>query len=63
MIYYRGIHEMTGRYRIENIRKMLVVKAVYRGANLVWTAIRSCFGAGYWLNSAPWLDDEGWKNN
>lgn len=63
MIYYQGKYEMTGRYRMENIRKWLVVKAVYRGANLVWMAIKSCFGAGYWINAAPWLNDEGWKNN
>lgn len=28
---------------------------------IVWQAIRSCFGAGYWLNDKPWLNDDGWK--
>ena len=39
-----------------------VISAVYRGVRLVWQAIRSCFGAGYWVNEKPWRNDEGWKN-
>jgi hypothetical protein len=39
------------------------VSAIYNGALLVWQAIKSCFGAGYWKNSAPWSNSEGWKNN
>lgn len=35
---------------------------IYRGSRLVWQAIRSCFGAGYWVNEKPWLNEEGWKN-
>lgn len=38
------------------------VQAVYKGARLVWQAIRSCFGGGYWDDNKPWLDDEGWKD-
>lgn len=34
---------------------------VYMGAKLVWEAIRSCFGSGYWADDKPWLDDEPWK--
>lgn len=36
---------------------------IYRSKYLVWQAIRSCFGNGYWINSAPWLNDDVWKNN
>lgn len=39
------------------------VSVVYNGVKLVWQAIRSCFGAGYWKNDAPWSNNEGWKNN
>lgn len=39
------------------------VQAVYKGAHLVWMAIRSCFGSGAWFNEKPWLNDEAWKNN
>ena len=39
-----------------------VVTAIYKGALLVWEAIKSCFGAGYWKNDSPWSNTEGWKN-
>lgn len=40
--------------------------------NLIWHAlairgeveiVNSCFGAGYWVNEKPWLNNEGWNNN
>lgn len=40
-----------------------IVTAVYIGAKLVWQSIRSCFGSGFWINSSPWKNDEGWKTN
>lgn len=40
-----------------------VVSAVYKGLVLVWTAIRSCFGKGYWINDKPWVNNDAWKNN
>lgn len=36
---------------------------VYRGARLVWQAIASCFGAGFWINDYPWKNEDAWKNN
>ena len=36
---------------------------VYKGARLVWQAISSCFGAGFWRNDYPWKNDDCWKNN
>ena len=39
------------------------VAAIYNGAVLIWNMIRSCFGAGYWRNDAPWSNTDGWKNN
>ena len=32
------------------------ITAIYAGTRLVWQAIRSCFGSGWWGN------EEGWKN-
>lgn len=29
---------------------------------LVWQAISSCFGAGYWINQYGWKNTDGWKN-
>lgn len=37
--------------------------AVYKGAKLVWEAIRSCFGKGFWLNKYSWSNKDAWKNN
>lgn len=39
-----------------------VITAVYKGSALVWQAIRSCFGAGYWIDNFPWVDTDIWRN-
>ena len=39
-----------------------VISAVYKGSVLIWQAIRSCFGSGWWVNEKPWINDETWKN-
>ena len=38
------------------------IDAVYKGGRLVWQAVRSCFGAGYWRNDKPWINNEAWRN-
>jgi hypothetical protein len=38
------------------------ISAVYYGARLVWEAIRSCFGKGYWINEYPWDNGDKWAN-
>lgn len=38
------------------------VAAVYKGTQLIWQYIRSCFGRGYWINEKPWSNDNGWAN-
>ena len=39
-----------------------VITAIYHGARVVWEAISSCFGKGYWINEEPWDNDDGWTN-
>lgn len=39
------------------------ITAVYKGTKLVWEAIRSCFGKGFWINSYPWDNGDKWTNN
>ena len=39
------------------------VSAVYIGDKKVWSAIRSCFGSGFWVNEKPWINNEAWENN
>jgi len=62
MIYHEGNKALSGRYQMIHKGRWRVVTEVYKGARLVWTAIKSCFGAGYWVNDKPWLNNEGWKN-
>ena len=38
------------------------ISAVYHGTQLVWMAVRSCFGSGVWMGDKPWLDNEKWKS-
>ena len=39
------------------------ITAIYRGDRLVWLAVRSCYGRGYWINDKPWINTDPWKNN
>lgn len=39
-----------------------VITAVYKGSQLVWSAIKSCFGKGYWINEQPWSNIDAWVN-
>lgn len=38
-----------------------VISYVRYAADLVWQAVRSCFGSGLWIPSKPWLSSETWK--
>lgn len=40
-----------------------VIAEIRRGAILVWQAVRSCFGKGYWVDDKPYDNEDGWKNN
>ena len=39
-----------------------VLAAVYAGIQLVWLAVSSCFGAGYWAKEKSWSNTEAWSN-
>lgn len=30
--------------------------------SILWQAVDSCFGAGYWMNSKAWKNQDAWKN-
>ena len=38
-----------------------MITAIYRGAELVWQAINSCFGAGFFFFFKPWSGTDGWR--
>lgn len=39
------------------------ISVIYKGTLMVWEAIRSCFGKGFWINRYGWSNEDGWKNN
>ncbi len=51
-----------GKEIVSIFKDSRTISAVYKGSKLVWQAIRSCFGSGFWVNVKPWLNNEGWKN-
>lgn len=56
------LREITGVYFIDK-----TISNIYLGTQLIWTlakdVVSSCFGAGYWINDKPWLNDDNWRNN
>ena len=39
------------------------LSALYAGARLVWSAISSCFGLGYWKGNEPWNGLDAWNGS
>ena len=56
---------IDGRWRdmVRRVAGTREVRAAYRGARLVWEAVSSCFGAGFWRSDMPWKSSDPWKNN
>ena len=57
MLYVKG-KEIIAYYR-----GITPIMEYYHGKVLIWQAIRSCFGNGYWIPSSPWINDDIWRNN
>lgn len=55
---HKGDKEITALY----VGKRAIT-AVYAGSRLVWSAISSCFGSGFWRGDKPWSRTDGWKRN
>ena len=41
----------------------LAIAFVYYGERLVWQAVSSCYGAGYWIEDYPWSATDAWRDN
>ena len=39
-----------------------VVTMIAYNGKIIWQAINSCFGAGYWDNDKGWDNDDSWDN-
>lgn len=55
MIYKNGKTTQSVWYQEKQI------SVVYYYAKIVWQAIRSCFGAGFWRGDKPWIGSDAWK--
>lgn len=56
MKYYNQ-KELTIRYLGKKI-----LTATYKGIQLLWQSVRSCFGSGRWKSDKPWKSNERWRN-
>lgn len=61
MSIYRQNREITGIHR-KGRDTSEVWKYINGAWRMVWQAIRSCFGRGFWTNMMPWRNSDGWKN-
>lgn len=60
MAIWRNGKEITGIYRKgKNIQE--VWKYIDGAWRMVWQAVRSCFGAGFWRGDKPWIGSDAWK--
>jgi hypothetical protein len=53
----------SGREIIEIIGQGKPITYVYQKGRLLYEAILSCFGKGFWINDKPFLNNSAWKNN
>ena len=54
---YRNNKELIARYI-----GIKTIQYVYKGMQLIWSAISSCFGSGVWFNDKVWNNNDAWKN-
>jgi len=54
---YKGGKEVASIYKGNK-----AIAEIYKGAVLVWQAVKSCFGKGFWRNDKPYGNTDGWKN-
>ncbi len=55
---HRNLKDLFARYIGQ--KKILEIR---KGNRIIWQAITSCFGAGFWRNDYPWKNEDCWKNN
>ena len=67
MIYWcdnnKKIHKVTGVSVTDGEGNARNITKFFITLSLVWQAVHSCFGAGYWRNDLPWSNTDLWRNN
>lgn len=58
---YKNGKELVGKHLNGNTC-VYIYKIVKNKAVLIWEAVRSCFGRGFWVNDKSWSNGDGWKN-
>ena len=55
----------TIKVLIDGVEKEIleVYQIVNSNTNILFEAIKSCFGLGFWRNEKGWINPEGWRNN
>lgn len=38
------------------------ITAIWETGQLIWEAIKSCYGSGVWRDDKPWRDDDVWRD-
>ena len=59
---YKNGKELVGKY-LNGKTCTTIYKVVGGVAIAIWEAIRSCFSKGFWVNSLPWGNGDGWRNS
>jgi len=39
------------------------ITSIFQGVQLLWEAVRSCFGSGIWVGKKPWIGKEAWRGS
>lgn len=58
---YKNGKELVGKHLNGNTC-VYIYKIVKNKVVLIWEAVRSCFGRGFWVNNKPWSNKDYWKN-
>ena len=53
----------NGKEVIELYRGKTPIVEMYRGKHLIYQIISSCVGKGFWVNNAPFVNTDVWRNN
>ena len=54
---------LKGKIKITLLAKgVKPIASFAKGSIVIWSAVKSCFGAGFWRNDKQYDNDEGWRN-
>ena len=65
MVNVNSNEVQTIKILIDGVEKEIleVYQIVNSNTNILFEAIKSGFGLGFWRNEKGWINHEGWRNN